>query len=317
MKQVQLGGLTVSAEGLGCMGMSSVYGAADWDESVATIRRALDLGVTLIDTASAYGNGHNEVLVGRAIAGRRDEAQIATKAGLDFTTGRGKVVIRNDPGYLKAAADASLLRLGTDHIDLYYLHRVSSDVPLEESVGALADLVTEGKVRHIGLSEVTGEQLRAACAIHPVAAVQSEYSLWTRDPETTVAGTARELGVGLVAYSPLGRGFLTGTVDVAALAPGDGRRRLARFTGDAAAANQAITDAVRKIAEAKGATAGQVAIAWVAAQEVRLGIPVIPIPGTKRVRWIEQNAAALDIELTSQDLAILEPLAAQVVGARY
>jgi aryl-alcohol dehydrogenase-like predicted oxidoreductase len=317
MKQVQLGSLTVSAEGLGCMGMSSVYGAADWDESVATIRRALDLGVTLIDTASAYGNGHNEVLVGRAIAGRRDEVQLATKAGLDFTTGRGKVVIRNDPDYLKAAADASLLRLGTDHIDLYYLHRVNPEVPLEDSVGALADLVREGKVRHIGLSEVTGEQLRAACATHPVAAVQSEYSLWTRDPESTVAGTARELGAGLVAYSPLGRGFLTGTVDAAALAPGDGRRRLARFNGDAAAANQTITDAVRNIAEAKGVTAGQVAIAWVAAQEARLGIPVVPIPGTKRVKWIEQNAAALDTELTSQDLAILEPLAAQVVGARY
>jgi aryl-alcohol dehydrogenase-like predicted oxidoreductase len=317
MKQVVLGGLTVSAEGLGCMGMSSVYGAADWDESVAVIRRALDLGVTLIDTANAYGTGHNEVLVGRAIAGRRDEVQLATKAGLDFTTGRGKVVIRNDPDYLKAAADASLLRLGTDHIDLYYLHRVNPEVPLEDSVGALADLVREGKVRHIGLSEVTGEQLRAARAIHPVAAVQSEYSLWTRDPEAVVAGAARDLGVGLVAYSPLGRGFLTGTVDVTALAATDGRRRLARFAGDAMAANQAITEAVRNVAEAKGATAGQVAIAWVAAQGDRLGIPVVPIPGTKREKWIEQNAAALDVELTTDDLAALEPLAAQAVGARY
>ncbi|MCW2896100.1 MAG: hypothetical protein QOH87_3892 [Trebonia sp.] len=317
MKQVELGGLTVSAEGLGCMGMSSVYGAADWDESVAVIRRALDLGVTLIDTANAYGTGHNEVLVGRAIAGRRDEVQLATKAGLDFTTGRGKVVIRNDPDYLKAAADASLLRLGTDHIDLYYLHRVNPEVPLEDSVGALADLVREGKVRHIGLSEVTGEQLRAARAIHPVAAVQSEYSLWTRDPEAVVAGAARDLGVGLVAYSPLGRGFLTGTVDVAALAATDGRRRLARFAGDAMAANQAITEAVRNVAEAKGATAGQVAIAWVAAQGDRLGIPVVPIPGTKREKWIEQNAAALDVELTADDLAALEPLAAQAVGGRY
>jgi aryl-alcohol dehydrogenase-like predicted oxidoreductase len=315
MKQVQLGGLTVSAEGLGCMGMSSVYGAADWDESVATIRRALDLGVTLIDTANAYGIGHNEVLVGRALAGRRDEAQIATKVGMDFTTGRGKVVIRNDPDYIKAAADASLLRLGTDRIDLYYLHRVNPDVPLEDSVGALADLVAEGKVRHIGLSEVTGEQLRAACAVHPVAAVQSEYSLWTRDPETTVADAARELGVGLVAYSPLGRGFLTGTVDTTALAAGDGRRRLARFAD--AAANQAITDTVQKIAAAKGATAGQVAIAWVAAQRARLGVPVVPIPGTKRVKWIEQNATALDVQLTTADLAALEPLAAQVTGARY
>jgi aryl-alcohol dehydrogenase-like predicted oxidoreductase len=317
MKQVQLGGLTVSAEGLGCMGMSSVYGPADWDESVATIRRAIDLGVTFIDTADAYGIGHNEVLVGRAFAGRRDEVRLATKVGMDFTTGRGKVVIRNDPDYIKAAADASLLRLGTDHIDLYYLHRVNPQVPLSDSVGALAELVQEGKVRHIGLSEVTGEQLRAAHAIHPIAAVQSEYSLWTRDPETTVADAARELSVGLVAYSPLGRGFLTGTVDTAALAANDGRRRLARFSDDAAAANQAITDEVRKIAEAKGVTAGQIAIAWVAAQGARLGIPVVPIPGTKRVKWIEQNAAALDIQLTADDLAALDPLAAQVAGARY
>ncbi len=317
MKQVQLGGLTVSAEGLGCMGMSSVYGAADWDESVATIRRALDLGITLIDTANAYGQGHNEVLVGRAIAGRRDEVQLASKAGMDFTTGRGKIVIRNDPGYLKAAADASLLRLGTDVIDLYYLHRVNPEVPLEDSVGALADLVTEGKVRYIGLSEVTGDQLRAAHAIHPVAAVQSEYSLWTRDPEATVVDAARDLGVGLVAYSPLGRGFLTGTVDATALGADDGRRRLARFSADAAAANQAIADRVRKIADAKGATAGQVAIAWTAAQGRRLGIPVVPIPGTKRVKWIEENAAALDVQLTGSDLAALEPLAAHVSGARY
>jgi aryl-alcohol dehydrogenase-like predicted oxidoreductase len=317
MKQVQLGGLTVSAEGLGCMGMSSVYGAADWDESVATIRRALDLGVTLIDTANAYGTGHNEVLVGRAIAGRRDEAQLATKVGLDFTTGRGKVVIRNDPDYIKAAADASLLRLGTDRIDLYYLHRLSPDVPLEDSVGALADLVTEGKVRHLGLSEVTGEQLRIAHAIHPVAAVQSEYSLWTREPETVVADAARDLGAGLVAYSPLGRGFLTGTVDPATLAAGDGRRRLPRFIETAAHANRAITDAVRKIAEARGVSAAQVAIAWAYSQGSRLGIPVIPIPGTKRVKWIEQNAAALDLELTQGDLAALEPLAARVVGTRY
>jgi aryl-alcohol dehydrogenase-like predicted oxidoreductase len=317
MKQVQLGGLTVSAEGLGCMGMSSVYGAADWDESVATIRRALDLGVTFIDTANAYGQGHNEVLVGRAISGRRGQVQLATKAGMDLTAGRGKVVIRNDPGYLKAAADASLLRLGTDHIDLYYLHRVNPGVPLAESIGALAELVTEGKIRHIGLSEVTGEQLRAAHAIHPVAAVQSEYSLWTRDPEATVTDAARELGVGLVAYSPLGRGFLTGTVDTSALAADDGRRRLARFAAGPAAVNQAITDAVRRVADARGATAGQVAIAWTAAQSDRLGIPVVPIPGTKRVKWIEENAAALDVDLTPSDLAVLDPLAGQVAGARY
>ncbi|SDM66877.1 aldo/keto reductase [Actinacidiphila guanduensis] len=317
MEQVELGGLAVSAEGLGCMGMSSVYGAADWDESVAVVRRALDLGVTLIDTADAYGLGHNEVLVGRALAGRRDEAQIATKTGMDFTTGRGRLVVRNDPERIKAAADASLLRLGTDRIDLYYLHRVDPEVPLEESVGALAELVAEGKVRAIGLSEVTGEQLRAAYAVHPIAAVQSEYSLWTRDPETTVADAARELGVGLVAYSPLGRGFLTGTVEAGALAAGDARRRLARFAEDAAAANRSIAQAAARIAEARGATAGQVALAWVAAQAPRLGVPVVPIPGTKRLRWVEENAAALGVRLTDEDLAVLDGLAGQVVGARY
>ncbi|MFF7144704.1 aldo/keto reductase [Streptomyces nodosus] len=317
MKQVQLGGLTVSAQGLGCMGMSSVYGDADWDESTATIRRAVDLGVTHIDTANAYGQGHNEVLVGRAVAGRRDHVTLATKAGMDFTTARGKVVINNHPDHIKAAADASLLRLGTDHIDLYYLHRVDPEVPLEESIGAMADLVTEGKVRHLGLSEVTGEQMRTAHAVQAIAAVQSEYSLWTRDPETTVADAARELGVGLVAYSPLGRGFLTGTVDASALAANDGRRRLARFTEEAATANQAVAEAVRKIAEVKGVTAGQIAIAWVVAQGERLGTPVVPIPGTKRVKWLEQNAAALDVELTPDDLAALDSLATQVVGARY
>ncbi|SIR89285.1 aldo/keto reductase [Micromonospora avicenniae] len=317
MQRVSLGGLTVSAEGLGCMGMSSVYGAADWDESIATIRRALDLGVTLIDTAAAYGTGHNEVLVGRAIAGRREEVQLATKFGMDFTTARGKVVIRNDPDAIKASADASLLRLGTDYIDLFYLHRVDPEVPLEDSIGALAELVQEGKVRHLGLSEVTGDQLRAAHRIHPIAAVQSEYSLWTRDPETVVAEAARELGVGLVAYSPLGRGFLTGTVDPAQLAPSDGRRRLARFAQEAAAANQAIADEVRRIAESKGVTAGQVAIAWVAARSEKLGIPVVPIPGTKRVSWIEQNAAALQVQLTAEDIGDLDDLADQVVGARY
>ncbi|GHJ38823.1 aldo/keto reductase [Streptomyces sp. TS71-3] len=317
MKTVALGDLTVSAEGLGCMGMSSVYGAADWDSCVATVRHALDLGVTLIDTADAYGAGHNEVLVGRAIAGRRDEAQVATKAGMDYGTGRGKVVLRGNPDYLKRACDASLLRLGVDHIDLYYLHRVAPDSTVEESVGALAELVAEGKVRHIGLSEVTGEQLRRAHAVHPVTAVQSEYSLWTRDPEKDVADAARELGVGLVAYSPLGRGFLTSTVDVTALAPDDGRRRLPRFTEDAARANAALNEAVEAVAREKGASAGQVALAWVASRSERLGVPVVPIPGTKRVTWLEENAAALDVALDPSDLERLEGLADSVRGDRY
>ena len=317
MKQVSLHGLTVSAQGLGCMGMSSVYGTADWEESTATIRRAVDLGVSHIDTANAYGAGHNEVLVGRAVAGRRAEVTIATKVGMDFTAARGKVVINNHPDYIKAAADASLLRLGTDVIDLYYLHRVDPAVPLQDSVGAMAALVAEGKVRHLGLSEVTAEQLRTAHAVHPITAVQSEYSLWTRDPETTVADAAKELGVALIAYSPLGRGFLTGTVETTELPADDGRRRLARFTAANAAANQGLVDAVRQIADAKGATAAQVAIAWVAAQGAKLGVPVIPIPGTKRVKWVEQNIAALEVELTTEDLTRLQGLASQVSGARY
>ncbi|MFI8073610.1 aldo/keto reductase [Streptomyces sp. NPDC086033] len=231
--------------------------------------------------------------------------------------GRGNVVIRNGPDYIQAAADASLLRLGTDSIDLYYLHRVNPEAPLEESVGAMAELVAEGKVRPLGLSEVSGEQLRTAHAVHPVAAVQSEYSLWTREPETLVAGAAAELGVGLVAYSPPGRGFLTGTLDAGAPAANDGRRRLPRFTVEAAAANQAIADTVKEITEARGAHAGQVALAWVAARSGRLGIPVAPVPGTKRVKWLEQNVAALDVELSADDLAALDAVAAKVVGARY
>jgi aryl-alcohol dehydrogenase-like predicted oxidoreductase len=317
MNTVSVGGIEISVEGLGCMGMSSVYGPADWDESVATIRSALDLGITLIDTATSYGNGHNEVLVGRAIAGRRDEVILASKAGIDLASARGRMVLRGDADYLKAAVDASLLRLGVDVIDLYYLHRVAPGTPIEESVGALGDLVTEGKIRAIGLSEIDGAQLRAATAVHPIAAVQSEYSLWTRDPETTVVEAARELGVGLIAYSPLGRGFLTGILDSRSLDAGDGRRRLARFAPEAASANTVITDTVHDIARRHHATAAQVALAWTIAQAGPLGIPVVPIPGTKRVRWLEQNAAAVDLALTEDDLNELNGLATRVTGARY
>jgi aryl-alcohol dehydrogenase-like predicted oxidoreductase len=314
MDTVSLGGLTTSRQGLGCMGMSEAYGTTDWDTSIATIRRALDLGVTLIDTADVYGAGHNEVLVGRAIAGRRDEVQLATKAGIDRTGGDNSWVLRGEPAYIKRACEASLLRLGVDHIDLYYLHRPPQTAEIEESVGAMAELVKEGKVRYIGLSEVDASLLRRAHGVHPITAVQSEYSLWTRDPETAVVAAMRELGVGLVPYSPLGRGFLTGTVDVNSLEAGDARNRLPRFATDA---NQAIADAVRSVAEGKGVTAAQVALAWVHSRAEQLGVPVVPIPGTKRVKWLEQNVAALHVTLTADDFALLDPLADQVVGGRY
>jgi aryl-alcohol dehydrogenase-like predicted oxidoreductase len=317
VRKVSLGELTVSAQGLGCMGMSEWYGRPDWDESIATIHRALDLGVTFIDTADIYGTGHNEVLVGRGIAGRRDEVQLATKFGIDRTGGDDKRVIRGERGYVKRSCESSLTRLGVDVIDLYYLHRPPQTAEIEETVGAMAELVAEGKVRYLGLSEVDSALLRRAYAVHPITAVQSEYSLWARDPETTVLDALRELGVGLVPYSPLGRGFLTGTVDVAALDAKDFRSRNPRFTGAALESNQAIADAVRKVADAKGVTPAQVALAWVQGQGERLGISLAPIPGTKRVKWLEQNVAALDITLTPDELAVLDPLGDQVVGARY
>jgi aryl-alcohol dehydrogenase-like predicted oxidoreductase len=317
MHTTTLGELTVSAQGLGCMGMSEFYGHTDWDESVATIHRALDLGVTFLDTADIYGAGHNEVLVGRAIAGRRDEVQLATKFGIDRSMGDGGRVRRGEPAYVQRSCEASLLRLGVDVIDLYYLHRPPETVEIEETVGAMGELVAQGKVRYLGLSEVDGGLLRRAHSVHPIAAVQSEYSLWTREPETAVAGAMRDLGVGLVPYSPLGRGFLTGTVDVATLDERDFRGRNPRFAGEAGRANQAIADAVRSVAEAKGAAPAQVAIAWVYAQAGRLGVAVAPIPGTKRVKWLEQNVAALDLTLTADELAVLDPLADNVAGARY
>ena len=317
MRRISLGALEVAAQGLGCMGMSEWYGQADWDSSIATIHRALELGVTFIDTADVYGAGHNEVLVGRAISGRRDEVQLATKFGIDRSGGDEQRVIRGERGYVKRACESSLLRLGVDVIDLYYLHRPPQTAEIEETVGAMAELVAEGKARYLGLSEVDDSLLRRAYAVHPIAAVQSEYSLWARDPETAVLSALRDLGVGLVSYSPLGRGFLTGTVDVAALDDKDFRSRNPRFTGAAGAANQAIAGAVREVAEAKGVTPAQVALAWAHAQGDRLGVPVVPIPGTKRVKWLEQNVAALDITLTAEELAVLDPLGDKVVGARY
>ena len=320
MRTTELGQLTVSAQGLGCMGMSEWYGATDWDESIATIHRALDLGVTFIDTADIYGAGHNEVLVGRAIAHRRNEVQLATKFGIDRSAGDAHRVVRGEAAYVKRSCEASLTRLGVDSVDLYYLHRPPQTAEIEETVGAMAELVAEGKVRYLGLSEVTGDLLRRAHAVHPITAVQSEYSLWTRDVETNavgVIGAMRELGVGFVPYSPLGRGFLTATVDLSTLDGKDFRSRNPRFAGEAGQANLAIVDAVRSVADAKGVAPAQVALAWVYAQQERLGVPLVPIPGTKRVKWLEQNVAALDVTLTGSELAKLDPLAAQVVGARY
>lgn len=316
MKRTDLGGLNVSAQGLGCMGMSEYYGPSDWDTSIATIHSAIDLGVTFFDTADQYGSGHNEVLVGRGIAGRRDDVQIATKFGIDRSSGDEFRVYRGDPPYVKRACDSSLLRLGIDHIDLYYLHRPPQNAEIEDTVGAMAELVVAGKVRFLGLSEVDESLLRRAHAVHPITAVQSEYSLWTRDVEAIVPAMA-ELGIGLVPYSPLGRGFLTGAVNVDALAPNDFRARNPRFTGEAAQHNQRIADTVRKVAQRLEVLPAQVALAWVYAQSSRLDVPVVPIPGTRHAERLAQNVAAVSIVLDKEALRELQPLSDLVVGGRY
>jgi aryl-alcohol dehydrogenase-like predicted oxidoreductase len=316
MKRATLGGLDVSAQGLGCMGMSEYYGDSDWDTSIATIHHALDIGITLFDTADQYGAGHNEVLLGRGIAGRRDDVQIATKFGIDRSSGDDRRVYRGDPPYVKRSCDASLLRLGIDHIDLYYLHRPPQNAEIEDTVGAMAELVQAGKVRYLGLSEVSAELLRRAHAVHPIAAVQSEYSLWTRDVEDVTPAMA-ELGVGLVPYAPLGRGFLTGSVQTENLAANDFRARNPRFTGDAGQANQAIAETVRTVAERLGVLPAQVALAWVTAQAPRLGVSVVPIPGTRHADRLDQNVGSLDVELDDDALQQLQPLSDQVTGGRY
>lgn len=316
MKRSTLGGLDVSAQGLGCMGMSEYYGASDWDTSIATISHAIDVGVTFFDTADQYGAGHNEVLLGRGIAGRRDAVQIATKFGIDRTSGDENRVHRGDPPYVRRSCDASLLRLGVDHIDLYYLHRPPQSTEIEETVGAMGELVAAGKVRHLGLSEVSEELLRRAHAVHPIAAVQSEYSLWTRDVEQ-IAPVMAELGVGLVPYAPLGRGFLTGSVQTASLDANDFRARNPRFSGEAGQQNQVIADTVRAVADRLGVLPAQVALAWVYGQGSRLGVSVVPIPGTRHADRLDQNIASLDVDLDADALAQLQPLSDVVMGGRY
>jgi aryl-alcohol dehydrogenase-like predicted oxidoreductase len=282
------------------MGMSEFYGATDEDESIATIHRALDLGVTLLDTADAYGPFTNEELVGRAVAGLRDRVVLATKFGNERLADGTRVGINGRPEYVRAACDGSLRRLGTDHIDLYYQHRVDADTPIEETVGAMAELVQAGKVRHLGMSEAAPDTIRRAHAVHPITALQTEWSLWTRDPETNgVLDTVRELGIGFVAYSPLGRGFLSGTIDsLDGLAADDFRRHSPRFQGDNLSSNLALVRRVQEIASDKGVTTTQLALAWVLAQ----GDDVVPIPGTKRRTYLEENVAADGIELTADEL---------------
>jgi aryl-alcohol dehydrogenase-like predicted oxidoreductase len=312
-------GPEVGVQGLGCMGMSFAYGPSDAQESRATLERALELGITLYDTADAYGAGDNERFLSPFFKAHRDEVVIATKFALaipaDDPTRR---IIRNDPPYIRQAVEASLKRLDVEVIDLYYMHRRDVNVPIEETVGTMADLVREGKVKQLGLSEVTAAELRAAHAVHPIAAVQSEWSLFSRDIEAQVVPAAGELGVTLVPYSPLGRGFLTGSFARAEdLTTDDFRRQQPRFTGDNAQANAALLEPIREVAEKHGASLGQIALAWVQQQAAVHSLPVIPIPGTRKPGRVEENAGAVGIALTEEDLKLLDPIATQVAGDRY
>ncbi|MET4683299.1 aldo/keto reductase [Brevundimonas faecalis] len=315
MRKLGHGGPEVSAVGLGCMGMSAFYGGADEAQSIAVIHRALDLGVTLFDTAEMYGPHTNEVLLGKALKGRRDEAFIATKFGINRQPD-GSAVTDGSPANVRRAVEGSLSRLGVDHIDLYYQHRIDPNTPIEETVGAMAELVKEGKVRFLGLSEAAPATLRRAHAEHPITALQTEYSLWSRDPEDELLGVVRELGIGFVPYSPLGRGFLSGEIkSVDDLAPDDFRRTNPRFAGDNFQKNLDLVDAVGAIAADKGVTAAQLALAWVLAQ----GEDLVPIPGTRRITTLEQNAAAADIVLSADDLARIEAVFPRgaAAGERY
>jgi aryl-alcohol dehydrogenase-like predicted oxidoreductase len=313
-----LAGPLVGAQGLGCMGMSEFYGPADLRESARTLDRALELGVTLFDTADTYGTGRNEELIGPFVRANRDRVVIATKCGLlrraDDPRYRG---IDNSPGYIRTAAEASLRRLGIDTIDLYYLHRLEPGTPVQESVGALAGLVRQGKVRHLGLSEVTGAELRAAQAVHPIAALQSEWSLFSRDAEATAVPAAAALGVAVVPYSPLSRGLLAGAfTDACQLSEGDFRRRMPRFTGENARHNARLLDPVRRIAAARRLTLPQVALAWVHHRAAVYGVPVVPIPGTRSRSRLAENVAAATVPLSEEELATLDSIAPQVAGSR-
>lgn len=322
MQQRELGnqGLRVSALGLGCMGMSEFYGAPDDAESIATIQRALERGVTLLDTADVYGPFTNEELVGRAIKDRRDQVVLATKFAIERTAEGGAVGVNGRPEYVQQACEASLKRLGVDHIDLYYQHRVDPDTPIEDTVGAMADLVQQGKVRYLGLSEAGAATLRRAHAEHPISALETEYSLWSRDPENELLDTCRELGVGFVPYSPLGRGFLTGAIKrFEDLPEGDYRRGTPRFQGDNFQRNLDLVERIESMAGDKGCTPAQLALAWVLAQGTIREQPIVPIPGTKRRRYLEDNIAALEVGLSAAELGHIDDIAPHDVaaGLRY